>query len=86
MLEVSDRDFDTATLLKVKSLRFILTSCIILFLLSTYVEVFNMVCLADSFRIADQSAGQSKADEMVLTLYSEGAYQGMYSCAMQLIM
>lgn len=42
-------------------------------------ENLDMVCLADSLRIADQPAGQSKAYEMVFAVYSKGANQGTLS-------
>lgn len=41
-----------------------------------------MVCLADSFRIANQPARQSKAYEMVFAVYSKGAHQGTSSLRM----
>jgi hypothetical protein len=39
-------------------------------------ENLDIERLADSLRVADQPAGQSKAYEMVLAAYSKGAHQG----------
>lgn len=48
-------------------------------MLSLILENLDMVCLADSLRIADQPAGQSKAYKMVFAVHSKGAHQGTLS-------